>query len=645
VPAQLSDSKVLFLARAPAVGFAVYDVQTAEAPSASTLKVTECSLENNRYRVSVNGSGDVSSIFDKRTNRELLSAPIRMAISTDIPRQWPAWNMDFEDEQRAPRAFVTGPAKVRVAESGPVRVAVEVVRETEDSKFVQTISLSAGDAGNRVEFSNVIDWNTKQANLKATFPFTSTNKLATYNWDIGTIQRPNAEERQFEVASHQWIDLTDGSGAYGATVLTDCKNGSDKPDDKTLRLTLVRTPGTRGAYADQTTQDLGHHEIVFGVAGHSGDWRQSQTDWQAYRLNQPLVAFQSPSHSGTLGRDFSFLKLSNNRIRVLALKKAELTDEVIVRAVEMDGKAVGNVQISFAGPILAAREVNGQEQPVGPATITDGNLVTSFAAYQPRTFALKLSPPQTKAAVPQSQPVTLDYDLSVASRLGRPADGSFDWNPNNQGASQGKALPAEMLPRELAFKGVRFNLAPTGDAKPNAVVSHGQMIALPSGKYNRVYLLAASANGDQKATFGVGDKSVDLTIQEWTGFIGQWDNRIWKTTEEIIQPRPGAPAPPAGTPVRTRTNPYGEMLGLRPGFIKRADIAWFSSQRRAADGSADPYAYSYLFAYALDLPGGARTLTLPNNDRIRILAVTVADEPWVVTPAQPLYDTLERNER
>ena len=66
---------------------------------------------------------------------------------------------------------------------------------------------------------------------------------------------------------------------------------------------------------------------------------------------------------------------------------------------------------------------------------------------------------------------------------------------------------------------------------------------------------------------------------------------------------------------------------------------------RTADGSAEPYAYSYLFAYALDLPPGARALTLPDNDRIRILAITVAEEPSVITPAHPLYDTLERNER
>ena len=30
------------------------------------------------------------------------------------------------------------------------------------------------------------------------------------------------------------------------------------------------------------------------------------------------------------------------------------------------------------------------------------------------------------------------------------------------------------------------------------------------------------------------------------------------------------------------------------------------------------------------------------NDRIRILAVTVSDEPWAITPAHPLYDPLER---
>ncbi len=399
VPAQISNGKVIFVAKAPSVGYAVYDVQPgAGAARASTLHVSENSLENQYYRVKLNADGDVASIFDKSIGKELLAAPARLAISYDNPQQWPAWNMDWDQEQAAPKAYVGGPAKIRVVESGPARVAMEVSRETAGSEFVQTIRLSAGDAGKRVEFENVIDWNTKESNLKATFPLVASNQMATYNWDIGTIQRPSAQPKKFEVPSHQWIDLTDMSGEFGATILTDCKNGSDKPNDHTIRLTLIRTPGTRGGYADQGTQDIGHHEFVYGIAGHAADWRDAQTDWQAQRLNDPLIAFAASKHAGALGREFSLLKVSNSRIRVLALKKAEQGDEIIVRLVELDGKPQPDVRISFDTPITAAREVNGQEQPVGAATVNGGSLVTSFSAYQPRTFAVRLAASRAKVA-------------------------------------------------------------------------------------------------------------------------------------------------------------------------------------------------------------------------------------------------------
>jgi alpha-mannosidase len=54
------------------------------------------------------------------------------------------------------------------------------------------------------------------------------------------------------------------------------------------------------------------------------------------------------------------LKISNSRIRVLALKKAEQGDEIIVRLVELDGKPQANIRVSFDVPITTAREVNGQ---------------------------------------------------------------------------------------------------------------------------------------------------------------------------------------------------------------------------------------------------------------------------------------------
>jgi len=388
VPSQLEDGKVLFVAKVPSVGYAVYDVRPAEASAFhSSLKVTDSSLENDRYRVHLDQNGDVSSIYDKALKKELLSAPIRLAISTDVPRQYPAWNMDFDQEQAAPRAYVGGAAKVRINENGPVRVSLEVTRETEGSKFVQIISLSSGDAGNRVEFSNSIDWRTLSANLKVIFPLVATNGNAAYNWGIGTIERPDANERQFEVASHRWIDLTDKSGSFGATILTDCKNGSDKPNDNTIRLTLLRSPGLHPQsdgrqpnYSDQANQDWGHHEFVFGLAGHPGGWREAQTDWQAYRLNDPLIVFETTRHLGSLGKSFSLLHVNNSRIRVLALKKAENSDEIILRIVELDGKAEPDVRISFAAPVVASREVNARYNLY---CVSTANLCAAPGAVQP----------------------------------------------------------------------------------------------------------------------------------------------------------------------------------------------------------------------------------------------------------------------
>ncbi len=642
VPAQIAGRKVLFLAKVPSVGYAVYDVRPGTANAASSaLKVSESSLENARYKLTLNQNGDVSSIFDKSLNKELLSAPSQLALQTEKPHDWPAWNMDWDDQKKPPRAYVQGPAKVRVVENGPVRVAVQVERQTENSRFVQTIRLAAGDAGNRVEFANAIDWKTKEAALKAVFPLTAGNPEATYNWDIGTIQRGNNDEKKFEVASHQWFDLTDKSGAYGVTVLSDCKYGSDKPDDNTLRLTLLYTPGLgKGngvAYTDQLTQDWGHHEFVYGLASHAGDWRQAGTNWQAHRLNQPLLVFESKKHSGALGKEFSLLKLSNSRVRVLALKKAEESDETIVRVVELDGKPASEVHLKFAAPVISAREVNGQEMPLGAASIAGGDLVASFTPYQIHTFAVKLAPAPKKLAAPRFQPLPLSYDLSAATFTGKPVDGCFDCVNEDAEAPQGKSLPAEMLPASLDYSGIQFRLGAPG--KANAVSAHGQTISLPGG-FDRLYLLAAASQGDQTGTFRVDDQPVDLIIQEWTGKVGQWDNRSLNTHDEPIPLRPGSPATVPGAPTRTRS--VTEFTGkLTPGFIKRDDIAWYASHLHDTDGSLAAYNYSYLFAYAIDLPANAKTLTLPDNSQIKILAVTAAGNTGDAVPAQPLYDTLE----
>src|ERR1700730_17353527 len=83
VPAQISNGKVLFLAKTPSVGYAVYDVEAYDPSrqhyddilpaNSAMMKASESALENDRYRVAIDRNGDVSGIFDKKFKRELLS--------------------------------------------------------------------------------------------------------------------------------------------------------------------------------------------------------------------------------------------------------------------------------------------------------------------------------------------------------------------------------------------------------------------------------------------------------------------------------------------------------------------------------------------------------------------------------------------
>lgn len=661
VATQNETGKLLFIAKVPPTGFATYSARpaTAHAVDGTELKVTKSALENARYRVRLNEGGDISSIFDKKLGRELLASPMQLAISTDAPKQYPAWNMDYDQEQAAPRAIVAGAAIVRIVEDGPVRVALEVTRQAEGSRFSQTVRLSAGDAGNRVEFSDAIDWHSVSGNLKAVIPLTAENRNATYNWEVGTIERPTAEPHQFEVPSHHWIDLTDASGTFGATLLTGVKNGSDKPDDHTLRLTLVRTPGfpqgrTAGAdathsYSDQLNQDWGRQIALYGLVGHKGTWTDEGTDWQGYRLSQPIFAFTTGHHTGRLGHRFSIVTVGSPNVRILALKKAEDSDAVIVRMVELHGQPTPDVHVRFAAPIISAEEVNAQELDPHRAQLQDGALRVSFTPYQPHTFALYLSSAPVHAARIKSQPVALEFDLAAASADDTASHGGFD--------AQGNALPAEMLPSSLTFEGVTFKLAHADASTPDALVAHGQSIKLPAGDFNRVYVLAASSNGDHTDTFLIGSNSIPVHIENWTGFLGQPDTRLWKPRPATTTPgRDGDSRPlrqdwaisanhpefdlsKVGSPWWSPRYP-DDYLGLAPGFLKRVPVAWYASHQHTPDGRNQPYAYSYLFGYELSLPAHATTLTLPQDPSLRILAVSVARTTPGVVPAAPLYDEL-----
>ncbi|MEI6899966.1 MAG: glycoside hydrolase family 38 C-terminal domain-containing protein, partial [Bacteroidota bacterium] len=524
--------KLLFLASIPSLGLVCYDVKPIkkQAEIKPTVGSGTNFLENEYYKVVFNASGDISSIIDKKMNKEILSAPMRLEFLKEHPEYWPAWNMDWNDRKNPPIGFVDESPKMTLVETGPVRVTMKVERGGRNSDFVQFISVTAGEAGKRVTLRNQVDWQSKGVSLKASFPLVASNPVATYNLGFGTIERPNNEEKKYEVPSKQWFDLTDKSGNYGVTVLEDCKFGSDKPNDKTLRLTLLYTPVTN-FYHDQATQDWGTHEFTYGLYSHKGDWRAGKSEWQGHFLNQPLVGFQAPTHPGFLGKSVSLAEVSTSQIDIRAMKKAETGNEIIIRMQELFGKDVQKVELKLQGKIISAYEVDGQERKIGDAVVTGGKLVADFTKYQMRSFSVKIDPPSEKMQEITSIPVALSFDQDVVSSDKNKKNGSF--------CAGGYSIPAEFFPDKLTVDGITFTLGPKTDGQKNVLSCREQKIALPkTGLYNRLYILAAAIK-DSNGLFKTGEMKKSIRVQCYTDKIGQFDRRIWDSLERITDLIPG----------------------------------------------------------------------------------------------------------
>lgn len=597
----------LFLAKAGPVSTSTYEVRASSTPTdlATGLKVTEAGLENGRYRVAINDAGDVSSIFDKQVNKELLKSPIRLEMRDDDSPDWPAWEVKYPVILGAPREYVSGPAKVRIVENGAARVAIEVERTTNGSTFTQRIQLSAGE-GARVEFPTKVDWRSKGTLLKVDFNLTAAAPFATYDLGLGTIERGNDTPQKYEVPAQQWADLSNADRAFGATITSDSKYGWDKPSDDHLRLTLIHTPRPARGYRYQETNDLGHHDFTFALVGHRGDWR-GETGRNAARLNQPLLAFTTNRHAGQYGRVLQFAQVDNDSIKIDSIKKAENSIETIVRVFERRGQPLFTGSLTFGAPIAKVREVNGVENAVpsaGSMSVNGNHLNFSLKAYQPRSFAITFAKAPTMVAKAKSTPVALPYDVNVVTKRGEATATGFN--------GKGDAIPAELFPSGTETEGVAFNFGPAN--KSNAVTGKGQTIELGSGQYTRVYVLAASAGDDTTATFGLGLTNVKVQVPSFTGRIAQWDNRI---VNGEVQSDPEK---------------------FSPAYMKRTPLGWLSTHLHDKDGKDELYIYGYFFKYAFDFPRGVHTLTLPNDPNIRVMAVTTVESKVpALWPTRPLY--------
>jgi alpha-mannosidase len=352
-------------------------------------------LENKFIRVEFNEQGDITRIFDKQANREVLAPDAignQFQAFEDRPKSWDAWDVDIFYDDKLWLAEPT--SSIEVIEQGELRQTIEIKRRILNSSYTQRISLNHNSP--RLDFDTHVDWAERHILLKVAFPVDVLSPQATYEIQWGNVQRPTHRNTswdwaRFETCAHKWVDLSEGD--YGVSLLNDCKYGHDIHDN-VMRITLLRSPTMPDPAAD-----FGEHQFKYSLYPHAGAWGE-ETQREAYLLNDPIIVYQktidhrrlttlAPARSaGVVNRLWSMVSTTQSNVIIETIKRAEDGNGIIVRLYESQRKR-GQVQLQAGFVVEAAWETNLLEENGSELSIENNSVQLNLKPYQIITIRLK----------------------------------------------------------------------------------------------------------------------------------------------------------------------------------------------------------------------------------------------------------------
>jgi len=344
------------LASLSIVGLTLVEGEPSQAITG--LMATPEALENLYIRVELNAAGDITRVYDKVREREVLpegTIANQFQAFEDRPMRWDAWDVDifYDDKQ-----WLADPAtSIRVVEAGPLRATVEIRRRILHSEYTQRISLSYNSP--RLDVETQINWIERHILLKVAFPVDILSPVATYEVQWGNVQRPTHRNTswdwaRFETCAMKWVDLSEGD--YGVSVLNDCKYGHDIKDN-VIRISLLRSPTMPDPEADQ-----GEHRFTYSLLPHAGNWNEG-TIGAAYALNDPLLVY-TPQREVQAAATFSLpslFRVDKPNIVIETIKQAEDGNGIIVRLYESQRRR-GPITITAGFDLAAVWSTNLLEE-------------------------------------------------------------------------------------------------------------------------------------------------------------------------------------------------------------------------------------------------------------------------------------------
>lgn len=345
------------------------------------VKAQENFIENSFLKVSFNEDGSIKSVFDKEFLREALELDSKSNVLAVYEESCGnAWDFSPACYDIPQENF-----KLQYTESiidGP-RAAVKQVYKYNMSTIEQLIVLN--ESSRRIDFKTKIDWKESDKMLRTSFSVNIYTNEVSCDIQFGNIKRPNYDNTswdmaKYEICAHKYVDLSQRD--YGVALLNDCKYGH-RVKGTVIDLNLLRSTNMPADEADK-----GVHEFTYSLYPHSGDCVKGQVIRAAYELNLPLKVISYSCDSYVSGSKDAFIKVDNENIIVEAVKKAEYSDDIIVRMYECSGGS-GKAKLNFGYRTQNVQLVNLMEEAIEGHAFNRENNELIFKPFE--ILTLKIS--------------------------------------------------------------------------------------------------------------------------------------------------------------------------------------------------------------------------------------------------------------
>lgn len=328
--------RLCFVADLPALGYKTFRLYKKPCKLENKITATDTRMENSRFILEFDKeTGYISKYYDKENQVDILngngSVPIVIEDKNDT------WGHDITRFDKQIGVFKA--ENIKLIEYGPVKATIQVISKYGSSKLVQNFSMYADL--DKIDVDVKILWNDMQKMLKLAFPVNTMFNRYCFETAFGYVERGNTGE---EYPALEWFDSTGVTGPqgflYGLGIMNNSKY-SYSIDVNTMMLTLLRSP----VYAHHKPKELeegieysvidqGVQELKYSLYPHIGKWETSQLEIYSHLLNRPPITIIETYHDGPFPQENSFIKISEKNIVLSAMKKAEDSDDVILRLYE-----------------------------------------------------------------------------------------------------------------------------------------------------------------------------------------------------------------------------------------------------------------------------------------------------------------------